>query len=105
MSSAVNLDDFYWVEIAPGRLRLMHPSKERHSKPSDATHVIIDTMNPLIHPITQKMMDSKSEFRKVTRAHGCEEVGNEKMVDRRDFSLPDARPDLGRALDQLNFRE
>jgi hypothetical protein len=45
--------------------------------------VISDHLPDLIHPCTGKRMDSKSEFRKVTRAKGGVEVGNEPLVDRR----------------------
>ena len=36
-----------------------------------------DTMDALTHPCDGKVYDSKSEFRRVTKAHGCVEVGNE----------------------------
>ena len=46
--------------------------------------VISDAMKTALrHPITGKLMDSKSAFRSVTRAHGCVEVGNEVQRDTR----------------------
>jgi hypothetical protein len=39
--------------------------------------IISDTQEPLQHPVTGEIFDSKSAFRAVTRAHGLEEVGNE----------------------------
>lgn len=38
---------------------------------------ISDEMEPTQHPCDQKYYTSKSEFRRVTRAHGKIEVGNE----------------------------
>lgn len=43
-----------------------------------APYVISDTMKvAAFHPCTGKMMDSNSAFRRVTREHGCVEIGNE----------------------------
>ncbi len=38
-------------------------------------NIIKDRMRPLLHPCTGQMIDSKSRFRKITKAHGCVEVG------------------------------
>ncbi len=38
-----------------------------------------DTMDAVQHPCTGEYLTSKSRFREVTRAHGCVEVGNEKL--------------------------
>ena len=43
-------------------------------------HIISDNQEPLRHPVTGKVYSSKSRFRADTKAAGCEEVGNEKMV-------------------------
>jgi len=67
-------------------------------------HVISDVMPTMRHPITGKLMDSKSEFRKVTRAHGCVEVGNESWPDRRPTENPSAQRDIVRAVEQLRNR-
>lgn len=50
--------------------------------------IITDSMDAVRHPVTGQYMDSKSEFRKITRAAGCEEMGNEQPRDRRDWSIP-----------------
>lgn len=42
-----------------------------------ATYVISDEMAPTRHMADGKHYTSKAKFRKVTRAHGCVEVGNE----------------------------
>ena len=36
-----------------------------------------DHMDATVHPATGLLMDSKSEFRRVTREHGCVELGND----------------------------
>ncbi len=64
-------------------------------------NVISDSMPAMIHPITGKLMDSKSKFRAVTRMHGCVEVGNEKQVDRRSIDMGDCKRDIARAIEQL----
>jgi len=74
--------------------------------PLNTHYVVSDTMTPLRHPITGKMMDSKSAFRAVTRAHGCTEIGNDQMTDRRPQTthLPRVGADIARAWDQLSRR-
>lgn len=74
--------------------------------PLNTHYVVSDTMTPLRHPITGKMMDSKSAFRAVTKAHGCTEVGNEKLIDRRPqtTALPPVGRDIARAWEQLSRR-
>lgn len=66
--------------------------------------VISDNMQPLVHPITGKKMDSKSQFRAVTRAHGCVEVGNEVQRDTRrieGFDSQSRKRDIAQAISQL----
>ncbi len=66
--------------------------------------VISDTMPAMRHPITQKVMDSKSSFRAVTRAHGCVEVGNETQRDTRrleGFDSSSRKADIAAAYREL----
>lgn len=67
--------------------------------------VISDTMGTALrHPSTGKLMDSKSGFRAITRAHGCVEVGNETMRDTRrldGFDKASRSADIARAIHQL----
>lgn len=66
--------------------------------------VISDYLPDLIHPQTGLRMDSKSEFRKVTRAKGGVEMGNEKHVDRRHETGMDSntrKADIARAIAEL----
>jgi hypothetical protein len=44
-----------------------------------APYVQQDTMDPLRHPISGKVYDSKSQFNAETRASGCVCVGNELL--------------------------
>jgi hypothetical protein len=46
----------------------------------DAIHVISDTMDLTRHMADGRHYDSKSVFRKVTRAHNCIEYGNENAT-------------------------
>ncbi len=70
--------------------------------------VISDSLPDLIHPCTGKRMDSKSEFRRVTKAKGGVEVGNEPMVDRRTTVGLDSssrKADIAAAMTQLGWRD
>lgn len=49
--------------------------------------IIEDTMAPTWHPADGKYYDSKSEFRRVTKAHGCEEYGNDITAERKPFQF------------------
>ena len=40
--------------------------------------VIQDSMEPLEHPVTREIIDSKSKFRRITKFHGYEEVGYDR---------------------------
>ena len=73
--------------------------------PSSGVFVISDVMDATLHPVTGKMYDSKSRFRAETRARGLTEVGNEKIPDRVDRSLPPGRrEEMGRIYDELSSR-
>lgn len=65
---------------------------EKHTAPpqSGVFHVIRDGMDPTVHPITGVLMDSKSQFRRVTRDNGCIEMGNESP------RIPQASPEAYR---------
>lgn len=83
---------------------LVEKSKAEPLHSSNVPHVISDTMPAMRHPITGKLMDSKSSFRAITRAHGCVEVGNETMRDTRRLTGMDSetrKADIARAIQQL----
>lgn len=65
-------------------------------------HIMKDRMDPLEHPCDGRTYDSKSEFRKVTRAHGCVEVGHEKQVER-SFEPKNITADVLKAWDKLGY--
>jgi hypothetical protein len=72
---------------------------------SGGVFVISDTMDAVAHPSTGKVYDSKSRFRAETRARGLVEVGNDKIPDRVDRSLPGGlRDEMSRVYDQLSSR-
>lgn len=92
-----------WV-YRNGKLVPKHHAEPRYS--GRVRGVISDTMDALIHPCTGKLMDSKSEFRKITKAKGGVEVGNEKLVDRRTAPELDSttrRMDISIAMEQLGL--
>ncbi len=59
----------------------------RPSNRSPAFYVISDTMEPLRHMGTGKVLDSKAKFRAETRASGCVELGNEPIKPRAPVKL------------------
>lgn len=62
---------------------------------SKAPYVISDTMDAAVHPCNGLWYESKSSFRKTTRAHGCTEVGNEVQKDRRQLGeVPGLRKEI-----------
>lgn len=52
------------------------------------------------HPVNGKKYESKSTFRRVTRAAGCEEIGNERQVDRRRYDTV-TKADVARAMEMV----
>lgn len=75
--------------------------KSQAREPSAAPNVISDYLPDLIHPSTGKRMDSKSQFRAVTKAYGKTEVGNEPMRDTRRIDMPNLKQDIARAINEL----
>ena len=74
----------------------------RHSK-SSAPHVISDTMIPTKHMATGEVLDSKSKFRRATKAAGCVEIGNEPIKPRPPIQLSrgQRRDDIRKAIYDL----
>ena len=56
--------------------------------------IVRDTMDALRHPVTGKVVDSKSAFRRMTKDAGCVELGNDAA------SVTERRPDQDRSLRQ-----
>lgn len=60
--------------------------EENHS-----AYIQDDTMPPLEHPCDGRIYESKSAFRRATKAAGCVEIGNDLLGkrDKRRIPLPD----------------
>ena len=67
-----------------------------------APHVISDTIADTWHPATGKTYDSKSAFRRATKAAGCVEIGTEKQVDRRNTTPQNVQCDVEAAIRKVN---
>lgn len=65
-----------WFAFRDGELVELDPNY----KPPEvnAPAILLDSMPPLMHPASGKIYESKSAFRKETKAHGLEEVGQAK---------------------------
>lgn len=70
--------------------------------PRKTPYLIRDSMDALVHPATGAVIDSKSAFRAVTKAHGLVEVGNEVSVAPRALHEPDPTAAVDRALKKLD---
>lgn len=85
-----------------GRIVDRDTAPPRHQGP--VRGVISDTMGALRHPSTGKLMDSKSQFRATTLAHGCVEVGNDVQRDTRQikgFDSSTRKRDIYAAISEL----
>ncbi len=85
--------------------KLVEKAKAFHYEGSGAAYVISDTQDLLWHPVANTYTDSKSQFRKMTVAAGCREMGNDvSMSPKRAPPKLDKRQramDIKRAIDQL----
>jgi hypothetical protein len=69
---------YQWIDLGDGRRvyrKIAEPIGKRSLLP--APMLSLDTMPETQHPCTGEFFISKSEFRKVTRAHGMVELGND----------------------------
>jgi|SRR5882672_1710482 len=77
----------------------------KHPTLGRAAYVISDSLGGQVrHMATGKYHDSKSEFRKDTKASGCVEVGNEPIRERKYIEPPRVEPEIKRAIEQLRNR-
>jgi DNA mismatch repair ATPase MutL len=84
--------DGKWVEKTPET----SAPEERKS-----AYVIQDSMESTWHPVDGKQYDSKSSFRKTTKASGCTEMGNEKpklYVPKRTVSREDIKREVAKVV-------
>lgn len=68
----------FWVQITETRHR-WYPSQEAYDRAcgvdvNEAHNVIQDSMDATWHPATGEILESKSEFRRRTKAAGCVEI-------------------------------
>lgn len=77
-------DEKGWVELNDDYYNFLPEidsnGKPYHKSDTPAFNVISDIMPDTRHMANGKIYNSKSEFRKATRAAGCIEVGNDKSV-------------------------
>lgn len=69
---------YAWIDLGDGRQvfrKIETVERKRSSLPAPMLN--LDTMPDVQHPCTGEYISSKSEFRKVTKAHGCVEIGND----------------------------
>ena len=71
--------------------------------PRKTPYIVRDSMEHAMHPATGEMMDSKSRFREVTRAHGLVEVGNDYPTNPTKplMTKADRKRDIAAAIEQL----
>lgn len=71
--------------------------------PKPRLAIISDSMNPLRHPVSGVILDSKSQFRAMTRDAGCVELGNDAPVvtSRVGIDRKQLRSDINQAISEL----
>jgi hypothetical protein len=76
-----------WVDIE--QWGALQASRRGESRRSDiaAPMVLSDCMDALRHPVTGLYSDSKAAFRAMTRASGCEEVGDQAPTENNNPDL------------------
>ncbi len=93
---------YRWIKLDNGRSVYRKASVERGpASELPAPMLIRDQMDPLRHPITGDMIESKNEFRAITRKNGGEELGNDKQTvsPPRDTTY---ESDVGEAIRKVN---
>lgn len=63
--------------------------------------IALDTIDPLQHPADGRYYTSKSEIRRVAKAHNLIEVGTERQTDNRKNDAV-TRDEVGAAIQKLN---
>lgn len=71
--------------------------------PKPRLAIISDGMNPLRHPVSGAILDSKSQFRAMTREAGCVELGNDAPIvtKPRQTDRKALRNDINQAISEL----
>lgn len=86
---------FIWC---PVEKRLVPKTDQQRG--ATAPFIISDTIDPTWHPADGRKYDSKSRFRRTTKAAGCTEVGNERQTDRRQIDRV-SKSDIARAMEMV----
>jgi hypothetical protein len=62
-----------------------------------------DTSEPMVHPATGEVFDSKSRFRAVTKAHGLVEVGTDNLtnLNPRRADVQSRKKDIAQAIEMV----
>ena len=103
--SASDKEILSWPNVGKAFLRELRRVQPYRVVPRNvAPYVISDTMEPTMHMATGQVLDSKHKFRQITREHGLDEVGNEKMMPRTPTTVPRPGPDIKRAIEELRGR-
>lgn len=74
----------------------------RASRPPVFPGIITDSMAALVHPATGQVFDSKSAFRRVTKAHGLVELGNDAPTTAPPVEPENVKADVIEAIQMLN---
>lgn len=94
--------------LRDGALVEKHLAPPKHVSTDARRYIISDTMVPTKHMGTGRIHDSKSEFRKDTRAMGCEEVGTDpaakREAPRQHATQADVAADVKRSIQELRSR-
>ncbi len=93
---------YRWIRLDNGRSvyrKVVEDNRQRSEL--SAPMLIRDQMDALRHPITGDMVESKAQFRGITRQNGGVEVGNDKanVSPPKDTSYGN---DVGAAIQKLN---
>lgn len=89
---------FVWRD---GELVEIDPEYQAPARPGIT--IIGDEMPDTIHPCNGRAYSSKSEFRKITKAAGCVELGNERIAPRQ-YQPTGVKEDILRAYDTAGRR-
>lgn len=74
--------------------------KTQEQRGASAPFVVSDSMDATWHPADGKKYDSKSKFRRMTRAAGYTEIGNERQQDSRRVERV-TKQEIARAIEQV----
>ncbi len=92
---------YRWIRLDNGRSvyrKVVEDNRQRSEL--SAPMLIRDQMDALRHPITGDMVESKAQFRGITKQNGGEELGNEKPSASKQVDTT-YESDVGRSIQML----